>query len=206
MNNDPKINIDEQPEEKEESKNTKTPKILKKHQEIVTKYKIDYVDIVLGIVICLLTLIIISPPLLRKFVPKATVVENKNEKKALILSCSGINEEEKYKITSRTKYIDSTTVQNIISYSKLSDEELEKEAVKLPKVNTKPSTEIAFFTSISGININYTNTTTTVTIHDYTAEKNTSNFTFMNYFQDLSAQKNFYIANGYTCEEIKNQE
>lgn len=204
MNNDPKISINEQPEAKEDSKNTKVQKILKKHQEIVTKYKIDYVDIALGIVICLLTLIIISPPLLRKFVPKASVVEN--EKKAIILSCSGINEEEKYKITSRTKYIDSTTVQNIISYSKLSDEELEKEAVKLPKVNTKPSTEIAFFTSISGININYTNTTTTVTIHDYTAEKNTSNFTFMNYFQDFSAQKNFYTANGYTCEEIKNQE
>lgn len=201
MNNDPKINVNEQPEAKEESKNTKVQKILKKHQEIVTKYKIDYVDIALGIVICLLTLIIISPPLLRKFVPKASVVEN--EKKALILSCSGINEEEKYKITSRTKYIDSTTVQNIISYSKLSDEELEKEAVKLPKVNTKPSTEIAFFTSISGININYTNTTTTVIIHDYTAEKNTSNFTFMNYFQDFSAQKSFYTANGYTCEEIK---
>lgn len=202
MNNDPKINVNEQPEAKEESKNTKVQKILKKHQEIVTKYKIDYVDIVLGIVICLLTLIIISPPLLRKFVPKASVVEN--EKKALILSCSGINEEEKYKIISRTKYIDSTTVQNIISYSKLSDEELEKEAVKLPKVNTKPSTEIAFFTSISGININYTNTTTTVIIHDYTAEKNTSNFTFMNYFQDFSAQKSFYTASGYTCEEIKN--
>lgn len=202
MNNDPKINVNEQPEAKEESKNTKVQKILKKHQEIVTKYKIDYVDIALGIVICLLTLIIISPPLLRKFVPKASVVEN--EKKALILSCSGINEEEKYKITSRTKYIDSTTVQNIISYSKLSDEELEKEAVKLPKVNTKPSIEIAFFTSISGININYTNTTTTVIIHDYTAERNTSNFTFMNYFQDFSAQKSFYTANGYTCEEIKN--
>ena len=201
MNNDPKINVNEQPEAKEESKNTKVQKILKKHQEIVTKYKIDYVDIALGIVICLLTLIIISPPLLRKFVPKASVVEN--EKKALILSCSGINEEEKYKITSRTKYIDSTTVQNIISYSKLSDEELEKEAVKLPKVNTKPSIEIAFFTSISGININYTNTTTTVIIHDYTAERNTSNFTFMNYFQDFSAQKSFYTANGYTCEEIK---
>ena len=202
MNNDPRINVNEQPEAKEESKNTKVQKILKKHQEIVTKYKIDYVDIALGIVICLLTLIIISPPLLRKFVPKSSIVEN--EKKALILSCSGINEEEKYKITSRTKYIDSTTVQNIISYSKLSDEELEKEAVKLPKVNTKPSTEIAFFTSISGISINYTNTTTTVIIHDYTAEKNTSNFTFMNYFQDFSAQKNFYTANGYTCEEIKN--
>lgn len=201
MNNDPKINVNEQPEAKEKSKNTKVQKILKKHQEIVAKYKIDYVDIALGIVICLLTLIIISPPLLRKFVPKASVVEN--EKKVLILSCSGINEEEKYKITSRTKYIDSTTVQNIISYSKLSDEELEKEAVKLPKVNTKPSTEIAFFTSILGININYTNTTTTVIIHDYTAEKNTSNFTFMNYFQDFSAQKSFYTANGYTCEEIK---
>ena len=100
MNNDPKINVNEQPEAKEESKNTKVQKILKKHQEIVTKYKIDYVDIALGIVICLLTLIIISPPLLRKFVPKASVVEN--EKKALILSCSGINEEEKYKIKHAT--------------------------------------------------------------------------------------------------------
>lgn len=188
-----------QEEEKKRLKEFK--KSLKKPKE---KKKSDYVNSLLVLTICLLFIFIIAPPILRKLMPKQVISENEKNKNAIILACTGINQTEQYKITSRTKYIDGKIKQNIITYTKLTDTELLGTANSNPQISISPSNEISFFQTVSGVNIDNNGKTITVLIHDYTAERNTSNFRFMNYFQELKSQKSFYESQGYKCQELEN--
>ena len=193
--------LDKKNQEEEKKRLKELKKSLKKPKE---KKKSDYVNILLVLTICLLLIVIIAPPVLRKLMPKQVISENEKNKNAIILICTGINQTEQYKITSRTKYIDGKIKQNIITYTKLTDAELVAEANSNPQIAINPSSEISFFQTVSGISIDNNGKTITVSIHDYTAERNTSNFRFMNYFQELEYQKSFYGSQGYKCQEIKN--
>lgn len=175
-------------------------KSLKKKRK---KQRLDYTNFLLILAIFLLLVVIISPPILRIVMPKQKVITNKENKKIIILSCTGLNQSEQYKITSRTKYENNDPKQNIITYTKLTADELSIEINKTPVINTSSSQELSFFQTIRGLNISESKNNKVVTITDYLAERNTGNFEFMNYFQKLELQKTFYINQGYSCEEIK---
>lgn len=167
------------------------------------KQKTDYINLLLALAICFLFLIIIAPPILRKTMPKTVIIPNTKNENAIILSCVGINAEEQYKINSRTKYIDEDIKQNIITYTKLTNEELANEIKVNPIISASANNEIVFFQTIKELNIDINQSTTVVSIQDYAANKNTSNFNFMYYFQEKEKQKAFYTSQGYSCTEIK---
>lgn len=193
--------LDKKDHEEEKKRLKELKKSLKKPKE---KKKADYVNILLVLTICLLLMFIIAPPIFRKLMPKQIISENGKNGNAIILACTGINQTEQYKITSRTKYIDGKIKQNIITYTKLTEAELLESANSSPQIAISPSSEISFFQTVSGVNIDNNGKTITVSIHDYTAERNTSNFRFMNYFQELESQKSFYGSQGYKCQELEN--
>lgn len=189
-----KENVQNQVKTESKSKEEKRPK---------PKQKVDYINSLLFLAICLLFLIIITPPILRKLMPKNIITQNNKNESIIILSCIGINTEEQYKINSRTKYINKSIKQNIITYTKIPDEELSDEIKTSPPVNVSANNEIAFFKTIKGLSIDTKQNTIVVSIQDYIANKNTSNFKLMYYFQEQEKQKDFYTSQGYFCKEIK---
>lgn len=183
---------------KEEKKALK--RSLKKKKQ---PQKTDYTNSLLILAICLLVIVIIAPPILRKLMPKIDIPQKTNNETTVILSCVGVNTEEKYRVNSRTKYVDDNIKQNIITYKKLTEEEVALEIKNTPTISISPTSEISFFQTIKGLNIDFSQDKVIVSIQDYSANKNTSNFKFMNYFQEKETQKKFYTSQGFSCEEIK---
>lgn len=203
LNESPKIiTLDEIKKENVQNQ-VKTESKSKEEKKPKSKQKVDYINSLLFLAICLLFLIIITPPILRKLMPKNIITQNNKNESIIILSCVGINTEEQYKINSRTKYINKSIKQNIITYTKIPDEELSDEIKTSPPVNVSANNEIAFFKTIKGLSIDTKQNTIVVSIQDYIANKNTSNFKLMYYFQEQEKQKDFYTSQGYFCKEIK---
>lgn len=181
-------------EKKEIKKSLKKPK---------KKQKSNFINFLLILAIFLLSTIIIAPPTLRKLMPKKVIVEKGENDQNIILSCTALNINEQYKINSRTKYVNGITKQNIITYNKLTFEELAKEISHTPSTTVNPTIELEFFKKVNGINIKNNQSNTVVSIYDYTVKRNTSNFRFVAYFQELESQKTFYTSQGFSCTEIK---
>lgn len=197
-----KESVHEEKDKKEQKKEKKElKKSLKKPKK---KQKADYVNFLLILAIFLLLTIIITPPILRVLMPKLEITKPIDKEKSIILACSAINIQEQYKITSRTKYVDNKPIQNIITYKKASNEELESASKNSSVTTTSVTSEINLFQEIRGVAISSNQDSTIVTIYDYVAKKNTGNSNFMNYFQNIDSQKTFYTNMGYTCEEISN--
>ena len=184
-------------EQKKEAKELK--KSIKKKKK---RLKPNFINFLLILVIFLSLTFIITPPTLRKLMPKIDITKPSKLENTKILSCSAINIQEKYKIVSRTKYVSDETIQNIITYTKIEDSKLESEKQNNTLTNISPSEEVNKFSRIRGILIDNKNSSTIVTIYDYVAKKNTNNPSFIKYFQAKDKQQAFYTGMGYTCEEL----
>lgn len=183
--------------QKKEKKELK--KSLKKKKK---KEKTDFVNILLIFAIFLFLIIIITPPVLRKLMPKLEEIKPGEKENAIILACTAYNKEEQYEITSRSKYVNEVLTQNIVTYKKVDPEKLT--TIPANKITTIsiPSSEIAFFKTIRGIDISEKSSMTVITLYDYIADKYSANRDLNKYFQSKEQQKSFYTSMGYTCEEI----
>ena len=150
-----------------------------------------------------LLVIIIAPPTLRKLMPEQQNKPIEIEDDSIILSCTGVNQQELYKINSRIKYADGEILQNIITYTRIDTLDLEKEINNYSLTTVSALYQIDFFRKIKRINISTNGNKTVVSIYDYVAKNNTSNFEFMNHFQEREAQQAFYESVGYKCEILK---
>lgn len=189
--------------EKDKTEQTKEGKALKKSiKKKKKRLKPNIINFLLILVIFLSLTFIITPPTLRKLMPKIDITKPSKLENTKILSCTAINIQEKYKIVSRTKYVSNETIQNIITYTKIEDNKLEIETQKNTQTSISPSEEINKFRRIRGVSIDNKNSSTIVTIYDYVAKKNTNNPSFIKYFQTKDKQQAFYTGMGYTCEEL----
>ena len=197
-----KESINHQEKTKEEAKKEKKElkKSLKKKKK---KEKADFVNFLLILAIAFLLIIIIAPPTLRKLMPEQQNKPIEIEDDSIILSCTGVNQQELYKINSRIKYVDGEILQNIITYTRIDTLDLEKEINNYSLTTVSALYQIDFFREIKRINISTNGNKTVVSIYDYVAENNTSNFEFMNHFQEREAQQAFYESVGYKCEILK---
>lgn len=175
--------------------------LKKKLRKNKKKEKSDFINFLLIFAIFILLSIIITPPILRKLMPKLSITKPTDDQKMTVLVCTAYNIEEQYKITSRSKYIDDNLLQNIITYEKINPENIA--TIPDDKITTLsvPSYELSFFRTIRGIDISPKGATTIVTIYDYVANKYSANKQLKNHFQPKEQQKTYYTGMGYTCEE-----
>ena len=182
--------------QKKERKELKKALRKKKKRE-----KSDFINFLLIFAIFILLTIIITPPVLRKVMPKLSLEKPNDDKNIIVLACNAYNIEEQYEITSRSKYVDDVLLQNIITYKKINPEDLSSiPANKITKLSV-PSLELSFFRAIRGIDISEKDTKIIVTIYDYVANKYSANKKLNNHFQPKEQQKAYYTGMGYICEE-----
>ena len=194
------INYQEKTKEEAKKEKKELKKSLKKKKK---KEKADCVNFLLILAIAFLLVIIIAPPTLRKLMPEQQNKPIEIEDDSIILSCTGVNQQELYKINSRIKYADGEILQNIITYTRIDTLDLEKEINNYSLTTVSALYQIDFFRKIKRINISTNGNKTVVSIYDYVAKNNTSNFEFMNHFQEREAQQAFYESVGYKCEILK---
>ena len=181
-------------------KNESIKKMKKNFKKTKFRKKADIINFLLILAIFILAIFIIAPPVLRKLMPQQYKPIISGSKDTIILSCTAINKDEKYKIVSRSKYTKNNLVQNIITYQYLGDNQLDTKTNAI--TNLSVNEEINFFKKIRGVIVNSQNNTTIISIYDYVALKNANNDIFMQYFQEKEKQRKFYEQRGYTCEEI----
>lgn len=188
--------------EKDKKTQKKEGKALKKAlRKKKKKEKSDFINFLLIFAIFILLSIIITPPVLRKVMPKLSISKPTDDQNVTVLACTAYNIAEQYEITSRSKYVDNILMQNIITYKQIAPEKLA--TIPDNKITTisVPSQEISFFKTIRGIEISQNNTATIVKIYDYIANKYSANIKLNNQFQPKEQQKAYYTGMGYICEE-----
>lgn len=151
--------------------------------------------------ILVLAIFIILPPVFRKFYPKET--KTIERKKIDLLSCAKDMETEGYQITTTTRYEDDELTSARIVYTKGTTEKT-NEATTIPNnIVSEDNTlkkELEIFQAIPEIEIEQTNTKTTITLTKEIIEKNTDNLEISSYVQPiLSDQQTYYENQGYIC-------
>jgi len=153
------------------------------------------------LVIIILSLFIILPPVFRAYIPKESPKsEGKTQSNIKILSCEKTSASEDYKIISRTRYKDNIPVQNVITYQKMSMQDVDSSSEEnLNIVDSTQIEELEIFKSIADIQITENEEKTIVVINSDLLEANRSNTQLSNYLQREGAQKRFYTNEGYIC-------
>lgn len=157
--------------------------------------------------ILLLSLFIILPPIFRMTIPKTKVdiskEENTTTPKLILVNCNRIFDSELYQVVSKTKYVDGKINTNTINYQKLA---VLPEDYVPPTVQSTITveSELAFFKTLEGIQINTTEMGTTLILDQSLSISNSMNETFMQYYQENpNDQKNFYESLGYQCKILE---
>lgn len=156
------------------------------------------------VVFCILILLmfIILPPVFRNYIPKEEKRDNIVKDKISILNCNRVFNDELYNVSSKTKYLNNSIVQNIITYQKLT------QITNDTNQNTaaKPITvaeEFGMLSKLNGVNIQTSDPNTIVIIDRNLIENNNTDQNLKNYFQDITNQKEYYEAMGYTCNILE---
>ena len=157
-----------------------------------------------------LSLFVILPPIFRKALPKQEQLEKQTDNKLVILVCSNVFAEESYRVVSKTKYLNNNTISNVITYSKLVNEQNVPTDTNVETSNTQESekqntvlNELKYFKSIPNLDIVDSNTNIIITINAKSIDNNPNEEQLKKYFNSITIQQKFYKDLGYKCNIIE---
>lgn len=172
------------------------------------KEKKEKSTVLVIITILFLAIFIIVPPTLRILYPKTEANNNKNKDDTMettVLNCTKTNITEQYRITSAVTYSNEEATKNIITYHKLTAEELAQVGQPGGEQTTGKTVaeELALFQSVPSLSIKTEATDTIVTITSKDIDNNKEILDLLNYLQGLTEQESFYATQGYACQSTR---
>lgn len=157
--------------------------------------------------IFLLSLLIILPPVFRKYIPKEDINDKEylqqERSKLVIVNCNRIYQDELYQVRSKTKYVDGVLDSNILTYQLL--ETLPEGFVPSQIApTTTAGADLTYFKSLQGINVVLNANITTITLDEALLVNNPNDTLLIQYLQsDYELQKQSYESLGYNCNILE---
>lgn len=151
--------------------------------------------------IFILLLFIILPPLFRNLFPKEVVEDTTNVNKIEILTCTITNNNEKYSVTSRIKYINNIIQNNTITYKPISDNNSINNTTGSNYISV--TDQFNYFNTLQDVVItNNDDGSIIIKLDKSLLTSNQNNETLNNYLSKIDIEEEFFTSQGYTCSSL----